>query len=178
MPLTDPIAVEAQDRLPETWEALSDAKTFGDVALERFLDRTVKRLFGTEVSTAEQEALDAIVIEYCGLYFAIKLLDPAMDFWSKQVLSQSAGERESRTYKDRVEDLKALKKDWIAELAELWLDVSPLMPVIRRRAKDTLKVSEPGTTVPTFTADPFSMEPLYGDPEDTGAATGGSTQIT
>jgi hypothetical protein len=159
-----PIAQEARDLLPETWEALAEVDTFGPVALDRLHDRVVAKIFGT-LDDAAQTALAPIVIEYAGKRLALALIDPAIDFWSKQVLSTTAGERESRSYKDRVEDLKELRKLWTAELADLYLDAQGALPIMPTRAADAPRVINAGDTVEHVTANPYDLPPMFGPPE-------------
>lgn len=169
--ISTPIATAARDLLPETWEALAEATSFGPEALKRLHDRTVRRVFGELLDDATQQTLADIVIEYVGMRVAIKLLDPAIDFWSKQVLSHTAGERESRSYKDRVEDLKELKKLWTTELADLWLDVQDLIPALPTRAVDAPRVINAGDTVAHKTPNPFDMPDIFGPAEEIGGGT-------
>jgi hypothetical protein len=164
--ISTPIAVEAQDLLPETWEALAEASSFGPEALKRLHDRTVRRVFGELLSDAEQNDLLDVVVEYVGKRMAIALIDPAIDYWSKQVLSATAGERESRSYKDRVEDLKMLKKQWTGDLAALFLDAQDFLPVLPKRVVDAPRVVNAGDTVEHVTANPFDIPPMFGPPEE------------
>lgn len=162
-----PIALEAKDLLPETWEALAEADSFGPAALERRHDRVVGRIFGVVLEDAEQAVLDDVVIEYAGKKLALELLVPAIDYWSKQRISQTAGERQSETYADRARDLRELRKQWTADLAALWLDVVDLIPIRPGRAVDVPVVAQAGETIPHITPDPGALEPLAGEPEDT-----------
>ena len=158
-----PIAQEARDLLPETWEALAEADTFGPAALERRHNRVVNRVFGAALTEDEQEVLADELIEFAGKRLALALLDPAIDYWSKQIVSHTAGERESKTYKDRVQDLKDLRKQWTADVAALFLDVQPLLPVRTPvRTGDAPRVVQAGETVPHVTPNLDDIEPLYG----------------
>ena len=60
------------------------------------------------------------MISYLGKRLAIDIIIPGIDFWSKQALSLSAGERESKAYKDRAEDLKELRKQLVAIPPRCW----------------------------------------------------------
>src|SRR5690349_7259885 len=97
---------------------------------------------------------------------ALALIDPAIDYWSKQIQSRSVGERESSTYKDRVEDLKQLKKDWTAQVAGMFVEIEDLLPLRPRRAADAPRVIQAGETVAHATAQPFDIEPAFGPPEE------------
>jgi hypothetical protein len=163
-----PIAVAAHDLLPETWDALMEADTFGFDALVRLHERTQRQIFGEVLDTTDQQALSGVVIEYAGMKMAIALIDPAIDYWSKQVLSHTAGERESRSYKDRVEDLKQLKKDWTAALAGLFLDAQEFLPILPKRVADAPRIVNAGDTVEHVTANPYDIPPMFGPPETIG----------
>jgi hypothetical protein len=167
MSLDSPIALAARDRLPETWDALSEASTFGDQALERRLNSVMNRVFNLVMDDAEQEALDPMLVEYLGIRVALELIIPGIDYWSKQAISHSAGERESKAYKDRAEDLKALRSLLVDEAAKTLPEVEVLLPLVPRRASDTAKVVESGTFIQHVTADPMSFPPMYGLPEET-----------
>ena len=112
MALADsPIALAARDELPETWDALLEAPTFGDAALERRLNTLMYRAFGSAAGRrGTGVACHQCLISYLGKRLALELIIPGIDYWSKQALSLSAGERESKAYKDRAEDLKELRK--------------------------------------------------------------------
>jgi len=167
MALDTPIALAARDELPETWNALLEAPTFGDEALERRLNTLMYRVFGTVLDMAEQEALSPVLISYVGKRFALDLIIPGIDFWSKQAISHSAGERESKAYKDRAEDLKALRQLLLADTADMLADVEATLPLVPRRLSDTVQVLPAGFAQIHVTADPFGVPPMYGPPEET-----------
>src|SRR4051812_25084193 len=171
------IALEAKDLLPETWDALTESQQFGEPALIRRYNRVVERIFGVIPTDTEQAAMNSRVIEYAGKSLAYRLLDPAIDYWSKQVISLSAGDRESKTYKDRVEDLKQLKKDWPADLAAMIIDIGPVLPPIPGRVQDPPRVVQAGQGINTednprptgnpvvhTSPYPYDLEPPYGPP--------------
>jgi hypothetical protein len=174
-----PIGTEAHDLLPETWDALAAAASFGQNALMRRHDRVVNRIFGTLLSVEQQEVLPSRIIEYAGLTLALALCDPGIDYWSKQVLSRSVGERESSAYKDRAEDLRLYKKEWTAALADMWVDIQSLIPPFPGRAGDAPRVVQAGsvpitadnprtgTQVIHVTPSVDDLEPAYGPPEAT-----------
>jgi hypothetical protein len=168
MALADsPIALAARDELPETWDKLLEASTFGEAALERRLNVLLYRAFGTPLDEDEQEALDPVLVSYLGKRLALDLIIPGIDYWSKQVLSLSAGERETKAYKDRAEDLKELRKLLIDDTTRMLPEVQAALPLIPRPASDTIKVLEAGFSTVHVTADPFGFPPQYGPPEET-----------
>ena len=171
MPILDsPIAQHANDEIPSTWKALADASSgFGEEALACRLDRVIKIVFGVSLDTDEQEALDFRIQLYLSKVLVLDLIRPGVDFWSKQVLSISAGERESKAYAQRAEELKKMRAELLAEAAELLIDIQPLLPTTTRRVKDAPRVIQAGENIEHLTTDPFDLAPLYGPPEDIAA---------
>ena len=160
-------------------ERVPDALTHSDVP-SAMHDRAVNRIFGTILSIEDQEILPSRVIEFAGRTLALYLLDPGIEYWSRQVISRTVGEREAAAYKDRAEDLRQLKKEWTAQLADLFIDVQDLLPVLPGRAADIPRVALPGQLVNSVdnprtqgdqvvhaTANPYDLEPMYGPPEET-----------
>jgi len=125
------------------------------------------RAFGTTLDDAEQEDLDPVLVSYLGKRLALDLIIPGIDYWSKQVLSLSAGERETKAYKDRAEDLKELRKLLIDETAKMLPEIDQALPQIPRPAGDFMKVLESGFSTVHVTSDPMGFPPLYGPPEET-----------
>jgi len=162
-----PIKLAARDELPETWAALLSAPTFGDEALERRLNLLMYRAFGAVMTVEEQQDLSPVMISYLGKKLAIDIIIPGIDFWSKQALSLSAGERESKAYKDRAEDLKELRKQLVADTAALLPEVEADLPWIPKKLGDTARVQQAGLLEPHVTSDPFGFPPMYGEPEET-----------
>lgn len=168
------IALEAHDLLPETWDALQTATdTYGPDALKRRHDRVIKRIFGVLVTDEEMELLNDVVIEYAGIKLALAIVPAGIDYWSAQAMSHTAGQRESKAYKDRSEHLRKIAEGWTREAAALWPDVQPLIPIRPGRAVDAPRVIQAGETVAHITANIDDMEPLYGAAED--LTTGGAT---
>lgn len=157
-----PVAEEAKMLMPETWEALAVANTFGPGALQKRHDRTVKRIFGALLDDDEQNVLDELLIEYAGKMLAFRLLDPAIDYWSKQITSIGFASAEAKTYADRVKDLKDFRKQWAVDLATLWTEVGELLPDRPQHAPDVPHVGMAGDTITHLTPDPYLLDPPYG----------------
>jgi hypothetical protein len=159
-----PIAVEARDLLPETWTALANTSAFGPAALERRHNRIVKKIFSSLLGEVEQEVVeetDGRLIEYAGKRLAYALLDPGIEYWSRQALNYSIAERESKGYKDRAEDLRQLKKDWLIDLVKMEEELDPLLPT-RRASRDYPHVENVGDTFEHLTPNPYALPPAYG----------------
>jgi hypothetical protein len=165
MALTDPIALAARDELPETWDKLLETPTFGEEALQRRLDVLLYRAFGTV--EIEQDDLDPVLVSYLGKRLALDLIIPGIDYWSKQVLSLTAGERETKAYKDRAEDLKELRKMLLNDTAQMAVEVGAVLPQIPRPQGNFSRVLESGFSTAHVTSDPLTFPPLYGPPEET-----------
>lgn len=177
--LTGPIAEQAWSEMPESYEALRshskrDGQVAGDVLLERRLLETHIEIFGVDLTAADEDALDDMVVIYAGKMFALKLIGPAIDYWAKQITQQTAtGRNESRAYKDRAADLKELASRLTVETTRLWPDVVDLLPSRRvRTTANVPTVADVGSgivTTPT-TPDPNSLEPPFGPPSTTPTA--------
>lgn len=162
------IALEAKDLLSETWAALAKSENFGPAALTRSYNRVVGRVFGgVKPDEDEQDLLDDVVIEYVGKMLAIRLADPGIEYWSRQVIQRSIGDRESSAYVNRADDLRKLKEQWTIDVAALWLDVDPLLPDRPQRAADVPRVVMAGDTIAHLTANPYDLDPEYGPKDDT-----------
>ena len=144
-----------------------EAPTFGEPALERRLNTLMYRAFGMSVDEAEQALLSPVLISYMGKRLALDIINPGIDYWSKQALSHSAGERESKGYKDRAEDLKDLRKQILADTAAMLPEVEASLPLVPRRLTDTVQVLPAGFSELHVTSDPFGYPPMYGPPEET-----------
>lgn len=166
------IALETRDELPETWDALSEVSSFGSSSLDRRINREIKRVLGGVPTKEAQEVLDDVLVEYIAKRAAKSLIGPGIDFWSKQKTSMSAGTTEQAGYTDRSLSLKELDKRLTAEIAALWLEVGPNLPLRPRRTGSAPHVAQAGDTgtvggTPAFTPSPFDLPPAYGPPETT-----------
>lgn len=172
MPVIDSIIAKyAKDEIPETWAALADYKHFGEEALARRLISTVSKVFGTFLTNDQQNELNLKVVEYTAKVFVISLIRPGVDYWSKQVIDLSAGERERKAYSDRAKELKDMRGPLLAEISELYLEIQPLLPLLPKRASDSPKVSQIGDNIQHLTANPYDLDPLSGPAEDIASST-------
>jgi len=171
MPVPDNLITQnARDELPETWDALLEADTFGTEALERRYNLVLVITLGKVLDDTEADAVSPILAAYLGKLIALDLIIPGIDFWSKQALAHSAGERETKAYKDRAEDLAKLRDLIFKDVVKLKPLIDEELPLVPRRATDTARVTDSGNVVgqPSYvTADPTIFEPMYGPPEGT-----------
>jgi hypothetical protein len=126
----------------------------------------IRRIFGVDVTPEEQEDLDPMVIEYAGKMLALALCTPGIDFWSTQIIAQSSGEQSSESYANRANHLKDLRKQWMTETSDLYVDIEALLPIRPRRAGDAPRVVQAGENEPHVTPQPFDIGPLAGPPEE------------
>jgi hypothetical protein len=178
--LNDEIEEGARDELPETFDALVESENFGEAGLARRKSLVMARVWGRQLDDAEIDALDPRVQAYAGKMLARSLIGPGIDYWSNQVITQSAGTTEQVSYDaQRVTALKDADKRLAAEIAELLPDVEAILPPVgmtvgasphvgqagRLGTDGAMQEGEMGT--PT----PYDFPPAYGPP-DTGATTG------
>lgn len=159
--VTGPIADAAAGEIPETWKVLAkDERSYPDSFFERRLNGVMRRYLGAELTATEQDALDPVVIDYLGKRLALTLIGAGIDFWSKQglVVSAQGSRNESKTYKDRAADLLNVRALLLADIAELWVEVQPLLPNRRTRQPAVPAVT---TETTAYTGDPNLMEPPY-----------------
>lgn len=170
-----PIALEAQDLMPETWKALSDARTFGPAALARRHDRVVGKIFGSVLDQDAQEALEEIdsrIVEYAGKMLAYELLDPGIEYWSRQIQSRTQGDTETVAYLNRAQDLRQLKQQWQADLQDLYVNVVDLLPYRPDSRVSAPQVIQAGDGFAHVTPNPMDIPPAW--VPDTSTTTGTS----
>lgn len=159
------IAKAAQGELPETWRALAEIATgYGDPFLERRLNSVMTQIFGRVLTVEEQGGLDHRVLDYAGKTFALALINPGIDYWSKQKMMLSAGERETSTYANRASELKELRKYLLEETRNMLPEVNVLIPDMRVVSRAVPMVREPQNQ---HTPSPYDFEEPYGPPPET-----------
>lgn len=166
MPLTDPIALSAKAEMPEDYAALEESSNFGDPLLTMKLNLVMQQLFGEVLDIAEQGALDRRVLDYAGKLFALELINPATSYWKNQAVQHSAtGRNETKTYVNRAESLKELRKSLLASTRSIFPDIGVLLPgrTINRRAN----VPAVRNVTTGVTANPDDFEPAFAPPSET-----------
>ena len=164
------IALQAKGEIPETWTALINSSSFGrDTAMTRRLQSFLKRVFNDDLSETELNLLDPALIEYLAKRFVLSLINAGIDYWSKQPIQQSAtGRQENTSYVDRSISLRELRERLTPEVAELWLEVQPLIPTRRVvRGASSPRVRDVGESL---TPDPFTFPRPFALPTDTTGA--------
>lgn len=173
--LADEIEEGARDELPETFDALIESENFGPAALARRKALVMARIWGRQLDDTEIEELDPRVQAYASKHLARTLIGPGIDYWSNQVITQSAGTTEQVSYDaQRVTALKEADKRLAAEIAELLGDVEIILPPVKMTVGAAPHVGQAGRlgTAGAMqegemgTPYPYDFPPVYGPPEE------------
>ena len=89
------IADTAQTEIPVIWDALKNDTRVGDTTLAARETYITNLIFGSDLTTTQQDALSVLVNEYAAKALAIELVDVSIDFWMVQ--SQTSAPPASRT---------------------------------------------------------------------------------
>lgn len=167
----DDIEFGVRDEFPVTFDVLLDSPLFGESGLTRRKSLAMARIWGKLLTEQEIEDLDVRVQTYVSKLIARTLIGPGIDYWSNQVLSQSAGTTEQVSYdSQRVQELKEADKRLVGEIAELLPDVEVILPPVKLTVGSAPRVGQAGKlgTVGAldglYTPDPFDLPPVYAPP--------------
>lgn len=153
--------------MPSTWKVLvEDSELYGPAFIDRKIKKVVVRLFGVSLTDAEQEDLDPLVADYAGKLLALELINPGMDYWSKQPTSIAAhGRNENKSYNDRAQSLRDLRTSLLEQTRLMWAEVQPLIP--NRRFRRVSAVPRVVEVTGAHTPNPYDFERPYTDPTNT-----------
>lgn len=161
MAVAGEIAAAARGELPETWRALESASDYGDPFLERKVTSVIVRLFGEEISSDVQSALDKRVIDFAGKLVALEIINPGIDWWSKQPLTIGAtGRNENKGYNDRSAALRELRVALLEQTRVMWAEVEQLLP--GNRVRTVGNVPRVRDIANAHTPNPYDFEPPFG----------------
>ena len=172
------IAAAAQGELPSTWRVLVGLQEYGESLVIEKLNAVMTKLFGSVLDVAAQDALDNLVVDYAGKCLALELINPAIDYWSKQPVSIGAtGRNETKAYLDRSAALLRLRAYLVEQIRLMWGEVQELLPGRRvRRISNVPRVRE---LTLAHTPNPYEFEQPFADsatsfggPADTAGGTG------
>lgn len=156
------IANRVRDLIPATYDALSRATYFGSTSIDRIVETTKYRLFGTVVNaTLEATLYNPFSLDYAAKVATLRIIPAGADFWSDQLQQESTNEQ-SISYPDRGQSLWRIHERLLVEVR---MDESAFErlhpPVIRGSAKALPKVSTEG-------------EFMTPDPDDWGSGSTGA----
>lgn len=141
-----PIADAAKSHLGETFDHLEGSEHFGAVEITRVVERVKRRVMTDPPTTAQEDTLDGLVIDYLGELVALALIEPAFHYYANQHQTVSMGDdpNEVASYPDRIKMLEAMQKWLLADTRKLEADVTPLLASPRLRpAGDGPQIDEP-----------------------------------
>jgi hypothetical protein len=111
MPVEGAIAERTRGTIPITWDALSRDSRFGDGLLQTTIDTVKEIVFGTVVAPLAEATYPLVLIDYTAKLAALELINPGIDFWMNQPISESAtGVNENHTFTERARELRELRK--------------------------------------------------------------------
>lgn len=167
------IADYAKGELPSTWKALANDPDYGDSFLERKVQSVMVKLFNVAIDDSVQDALDERVADYAGKCVALELINPGIDYWSKQPLSIGAtGRNENKTYTDRGAALRELRTYLLEETRLMWPEVQSMLT--SSRSNRVANVPRVRDIAVAHTPNPYDFEPPFGGNTGTGGTgTGG-----
>lgn len=130
----DRITEQVRSIFPITWAALAADEDIGDSVLGLRVQYVENLILGFEPNEEEQDALNALVVEFLAKSAAVEIITPAIDYWKEQEISLvTTGTSEQTSYADRIRALENLGKKLLAEIARLEPIVEPLLPVVKER---------------------------------------------
>jgi hypothetical protein len=157
------IGANARGEFPTTFKVLADDAVLGADQIIRVIQRVESRLFGRVLTDSEETALDPVVADYAGKLVVLQLINPAIDYWSKQPLSLGAtGRNENKSYDNRARDLLALRTQLLEATRLMWPEVQALLPERRFDRVNNAPRVQQGSGV--LTPDPFGIERPFVDP--------------
>lgn len=139
------ISDRIRDFIPATYEALSSATYFGPVSIDRIVETTKFRLFGTAISaTLEVSTYNPFALDYAAKVATLRIIPPGADFWADQLQSETTNEQ-TISYPDRINGLWKIHERLLLEVRmdeSLFERLHP--PTLRGSAKSLPKVSTEG----------------------------------
>lgn len=156
--------------MPTSLEALRRDSNFGDRFLQAHADYIKRVVLGTVAAPDQEILLDPALIEYLSKRTAVRLITPAIDYWSRQYKSVSAqGPSENASYPDMIASLEALNTRLCAQLPSDWLQLQALVPDLPQLRVETAPKSSLGDPSPfnrPRTPDPNrTRPPALGGPD-------------
>lgn len=140
------IADRVRDFIPATYSALASAAVFGQSSLDRILESTKYRLFGTAINaTLEATTYNPFALDYAAKVATLRIIPAGADYWSDQLISETTNEQTIQ-YPDRINSLWKIHERLLAEVKmdEKLFDKMYPVPSLRISASSSPKVSTEG----------------------------------
>lgn len=159
-----PIADAAKSHMGETFDALAESEHYGTDFITRKIAVVKQRFMENPPSTADEEDLHELVIDYLGKLVALELMAPAIDYWKSRPTTVSTGNdpTETTSYTDPIKALEAIKETLLVQTRQEEATALSLTTTPRLRSTDdgpAIDELEDGLHV---TADPRTF-PSYQD---------------
>lgn len=159
------IADTAQTEIPVIWDALKNDTRVGDTTLAARETYITNLIFGSDLTTTQQDALSVLVNEYAAKALAIELVDVSIDFWMVQSqVSTTRQPYEIENYGDFLEYLKAKKADLLLDLLKLEPLVAPEIPTVLIKQSGSAPLLS-SIDDELLTPNPQDFERIYAEPE-------------
>lgn len=126
---TGAIVDGARMYMPITFSALQKDSRFGDAGMQRQADLVKRRVLGTTMAADQEESLDILILDYLSKRVALELINPGIDFWSRQLQTATSSQTsEVTSYPNMINSLKLLKANLCEQLASDWAEIQLLVP--------------------------------------------------
>lgn len=139
------IADRVRDYIPATYSALASSAAFGQSALDRVLETTKFRLFGTAINaTLEASTYNPFALDYAAKVATLRIIPAGADYWADQLQSESTNEQ-TISYPDRINSLWKIHERLLTEMRmdqSLFERLHP--PFLRTPSSAAPKVSTEG----------------------------------
>lgn len=126
---TGAIVDGARMYMPVTFSALQRDVRFGDSSLQRQAELIKRRVLGYTILADQEENLDIVLLDFLSKRLALELINPGIDFWSRQMrTATSSATSEITAYPDMIASLKLLRENLCAQLTDDWSEIQLLVP--------------------------------------------------
>lgn len=144
------VARAARREIPVAWDALRSYDAYGDLELQEKVEIVKLNVLGYVVAVADEANLDRRVLDYLGKLVAIEVIPAAIDYWTDQIVSQTArGSNEVQTFPNRIQALER-KLDFLQERVEaMYLQIQDLVGSPLRRLDTAPDVNTRGLPLVT-----------------------------
>lgn len=126
---TGAIVDGAQMYLPVTFTALRKDSRFGDRSLQHLAELLKMKILGYTVTPDAEDQFPLVLLDFLSKRLALDLIQPGIDFWSRQVRTATATQTaEVTSFPDMIASLTKLRSALAYQLTNDWRDVQVLVP--------------------------------------------------
>lgn len=151
----------ARMKIPVAWDALKRYPDFGDIGLMSLVNLVEVRALGLSLTISEEQSLDIRVANYLAHMAAIEAIPSAIDFWTNQIVSQTAvGSSEVHTFPDRIRANEEQLKRMLGQVAALRAEAEEVLDIGLGRGGAPMELIDGAEPI---TPSVEGLRPLYGD---------------